>query len=95
MLSIRAETQRNLWNTVMAMIDDAVNACLEECKDAKAPGVFVEGYFRELAGQPGWTDAELAVARRRVLDSLHQSIVARHPAVFSKVYTPEHRPTCV
>lgn len=66
----------------MAVIDDAVKACLEECKDSKAPGVFVEGYFRELARQPGWTAAELEAARRRVLDHLHQSIVARHRAVF-------------
>ena len=74
----------------MAMIDDAVQACLEECKDSKAPGVFVEGYFSELAGQPGWDAAELDQARRRVLDYLHSSIVARHPAAFSSICPTVH-----
>lgn len=67
----------------MGIIEDAVSACLEESRDSKAPGVFVESYFRQLAKQPGWVDRDISIARRRALDELLSQIKARHPTAFA------------
>lgn len=52
----------------MGAIEDAVAACLAECKDARAPAVFIEGYCRELARQPGWSMEEVEQVQRLSLD---------------------------
>ena len=51
----------------MNSIDATVTACLLESEDSKAPGVFIHGYCRDLAKQPGWKAEELEEVQRRAL----------------------------
>ena len=51
----------------MDSIDATVTACLLESEDSKAPGVFIHGYCRDLAKQPGWKEEELEEVQRRAL----------------------------
>jgi hypothetical protein len=51
----------------MSAIEDAVAACLKACEDSKAPAVFIEGYCRELAKQPGWSPEDMEEVQLQAL----------------------------